>query len=565
MSPEPDAGPEFQALAGPAPAGSRARRTSSPVALAALSAILAILPYVLVNVRFHLGAEHGVTGTAGGIAFVYDDHGSIAENPFLHRPGAWHAVLGLRTFVDPHVIDGQRPVVILSYLMDKALWGLSPAGFHLTNLLLHAACVALVFLLSSGLSASPRFRVSASLLFGLHPVLTETVQVPAFREDLLAALFVLTFLVLAVRGRRWPALAALALALCSKETAVVAPALLVWWWLCFRGTEGGLPAPGHGTFTRPVRERTILLAAAAALVAVYLVVTFAHRPLQAAGQAWNGLALRWPDNVTTAPWLFALSLRRLIVPHPLCADYVVASADLAAFRFHAGLATLALAVVAAWRLRRRAPIAAFGTGWLLINFLPVSNLVPLFNPIADRYLYLPAAGFALVLACALERVIATRAGVGPARRAALPLAVVCAAYAALSVSRLADWRDDETLWRATARTEPRSARAQTWLGLLAAGKGDEAEARRRYEEADRLNPHNVHALINLAVLDGQAGRVDEAERKLRIAVERRPDFPDGWWNLAAALNIQGRALEAQSVARRAAALDPLSPRAAPFK
>lgn len=565
MSPEPDASPGPQVSEPPAPAGPRAGGNASPLVLAVLAALLAVLPYILANTRFFLGAEHGFAGPAGGIAFVYDDHGSIAENPFLRRPGAWLATLSLRTFVDPHVIDGQRPVVILSYLIDKALWGFSPAGFHLTNLFLHAACVALVFLLASGTSASPRVRFSVALLFGLHPVLTETVQVPAFREDMLAALFVLTFLVLAVRGRRWPALAALALALCSKETAVVAPALLAWWWLCFRGGEGAVPAAGPAVPVRPVRDRTILLAAAAALVAVYLVVAFAHRPLQAAGQAWNGLALRWPDNVTTAPWLFVLSLRRLVVPHPLCADYVVSPAGLADLRFYAGLAALAFAAATAWRLRRRAPVAAFGVGWLLINFLPVSNLVPLFNPIADRYLYLPTAGFALLLAGALAHVSAMRAGVGHGRRVSLSVAAVCAIYAAVSVNRLADWRDDETLWNATARTEPRSARAQTWLGLLAAGRGDEAEARRRYEEADRLNPHNVHALINLAVLDGQAGRVEEAERKLRIAVARRPDFPDGWWNLAAALNIQGRALEAQSVARRAAALDPLNPRAAPFQ
>lgn len=533
MSPERTADEDFQPLED-AGGGFSSRWKRSPVALALAAALLSIVPYLF--------AIH--------FAFVYDDHGSIVENPFLRQPDAWLKTLTLRTFFEPHILDGQRPVVILSYLADKALWGFSPAGFHASNILLHAASVALFFGLLSSCSVSPLLRFAASLLFGLHPALTEAVQVPAFREDLLAAFFTLAFLVLALRRRFVPALLAEALALCSKETAIVAPVLLGWLWLCFPGS----------TASAPVRRRLFLLAAACGLVCLYLAITFTHRPLQSAGQVWNGLALRWPDNVSTAPWIFLREVATLLVPRGLCADYVVQPVSFTDPAFYGGLALLLVAGGAAVGLRRRHPVQAFGLGWLLINFFPVSNLVPLFNPMADRYLYLPAAGFAALLASLL---CSPRLRRWPGLPAVL-LATLCALYFGLTLRRLGDWRNDGTLWRATAATEPRSARAQTWLGLLAAEKGNLDEMRRRYETADRLNPQAVHPLVNLGVLDGQAGRLVEAEGKFRMAVERRPDFPDGWWNLAIALKMQGRDAEAQQVARRAAQINPLDPRAAAF-
>lgn len=477
--------------------------------------------------------------------FVYDDHGSIAENPFLKRPDALAKTLTLRTLFDPHVLDGQRPVVIVSYLLDQAGWKLNPLGYHITNVLLHAGSVLLLFSLLCKLSATPFLRVSAPLLFALHPALTEAVHVPAFREDLLAAFFLVLFLRVAISSRPFWSLPALALALGSKETAVVAPALLGWIILCF-------PSGASSSSKKSIG----LVIASAALVFAFLVLSYSARPLQAASGPWNGLALRFPQNLWTSPWLFARWLQILIAPHPLCADYIVSPVrSFLDTRCLAGLAVVFATVAGAIFTRRRAPFIAAGLGWLIINYAPVSNLVPLFNPLADRYLYLPAIGFVIAIACALEKL--------PSR--AMVLGVVIACCLGMTTARLQIWRSDETLWAATARTEPRSARAQSWLGILAADRGDLTEARVRYDTANLLNPQDVTAIINLAVLDGKAGDVKSAAEKLRAAVNIRPDKIDAWWNLALALHLAGNDKEAEWALQHAAQLDPSDPRAIAFR
>ncbi len=526
----------------------------SPALLAAVVIAISILPY-LFSVRF---------------PFVYDDWGAIAENPFLRQPDALAKVLTLQTFFEPRILDGERPLVIFSCLLDKSIWGLNPFGFHLTNIFLHAAAVAFLFALLGALAAPLRLRAAACLLFGLHPALTEAVQVPAFREDLLATVFTLAFLFFAQRKDFIIALVSLFLALCGKEAAIIAPALLAWLWLCFPSTV--LRHPSSLRF----------LAASAALVALYLAVTFTHRPFQSAGEIWNGLALRWPQNISTSPWLFARTLGTLAFPYPLCADYIVTPVTFSDEKFFYGVYFIGASAAFALSFRRRQPMFAFAAGWLLISFIPVSNVIPLFNPLADRYLYMPAIAFAILFGSLIhagrkettdhtdstdakpdsQSVPSVKSVVGLSALSAI-LALLCACYIGLTLHRLADWNGDEKLWTATAKAEPRSARAQTWLGLLAANRGDLAQARKYYERANELNPQDVRGLINLAILDGKAGHVALAEKKLRAATERRPDFAEGWWNLSFALHLLGRDAEAGQAASRAAKLDPFDPRARP--
>ena len=493
--------------------------------------LLVALPYVG-------GLRHG---------FVYDDHGSIEENRFLQNSANVKQVLTLKVLRDKYVLDGQRPTVILSYFLDRAVWGLRPFGYHLTNLALHLGVVLSLFFLLRLLQSStlPFF---ASLLFGLHPILSEVVQCPAFREDLLLGLFGILFLAANfARGPVLPVLLqglALALALGSKESAVILPALLVWMWTCFPASR---PAP---------RTAIAALSVALTLVAAFMMNSFTERPLQAAGGAWNGLSLHFPANLLTAPSLFHEYLRLLIWPHPLCVDRIVVPVlQVSEFRFLKGALVLVLWVFLAVALVRRAPFAALGMGWMLLAFVPVSNLVPLFNPMADRYLYFIAPGFVLIAVPLLLRV--------RGHKVFLPAAAALSVL--LIMLRLADWRSDVALWTATVEVEPMSARAHTWLGLELKHRGQLEEAAAHFERANELNPHDTSALVNLATMFGQMGDLATAERLLRAAVKQRPDKADAHWNLAIALSAQGRYGEAGEQILKTLEIDPYHPQAAALK
>jgi hypothetical protein len=491
--------------------------------------LLAVLPYLP-------GVRH---------AFVYDDHGAIVENQFLAEPANLRRVVTLDTVRDARVLDGQRPVLLLTMLLDR--WGADapqPWRHHATSILWHAGAVLLLFHLVRALGGKERYApgvaTACAIVLALHPAWSEAVQVPSYREDVLGLVFVLAYLRADFIARpvvRWPVqLVALALALGAKESAWAAPLLLGWMRLC-------VPAEGR-------RRRDVLVAVLVglALVAAYVLAGYSGRPVQAAGASWNGISLRWPDNLWTAPWIWWRYMALLVVPFPLSADRVVEAIRVPWDpRFVGCCAGLLAVAVAAWRVRRTQPLLAFGLGWLLVAFGPVSNLIPLLNPMADRYLYGLAPGCALVVAALLPQAAWVRR-VFP---------VACVVWLLLLQVRLLDWRDEARLWSATARVEPRSARAHTWLGLLARERGDRAAARLAFTQAIDVNPHEVNAHINLAILSGEEGDLAGAEKILREAVALRPEKSEAWANLAVALELQGRREEALQASEKARALDVL--------
>ena len=475
--------------------------------------------------------------------FLYDDVGMIAENAFLENPANLGKVLSGQTLADPHVVNGRRPAVLATYFVDRALYGLRPAGWRTTSLLLHLGCAALLALLLERLTGRTYFAAAAGLLFALHPALSEAVHAPGFRADVLCLFFVLAFLhaFLASGNRaaicRAGGLVFLAMALLSKETAVAAPIVL-----------GALMILFPAAFPATRRNQAAWWAASAGLaVAFFALWALLPADLQAAGGAWNGESLQFPATVYSAPALWARSLRLLLVPWPLNVTPgfvpVVSPMSLRSFW---GLAWLALAAVGAWKARRAVPEISLGLVWMLAFFAPVSNLWPLLHPVADRYLYPLAPGFALLAAWILSH--------QSRRGRTLGLAALAAIFALLLALRLGQWASAEKLWSAAYYQNPRSATAATWLGLLREEAGDAAGAREFYRAATEANPQAEAAWANWGILEGRANRLDESERLLRRVVDLRPAGAKGWYDLSICLERQGRTEEAAEAAARAAAL-----------
>ena len=475
--------------------------------------------------------------------FLYDDVGMIADNEFLESPANLGTVLSGRTLADPRVVNGRRPAVLATYFVDRALYGLQPAGWRTTSLLLHLGCAALLALLLRRLTGRTDLAAAAGLLFALHPAQSEAVHAPGFRADVLCLFFVLAFLhAFLVSGHRAAlarlgGLVFLALALLSKETAVAAPVAL-----------GALMILFPAAFPAPRRNSAAWLAGSFGLAAAFFALwALLPADLQAAGGAWNGESLRFPATVYSAPALWARSLRLLLVPWPLNVtpgfEPVVSPMSLRSFW---GLAWLALAAAGAWKARRAAPEISLGLVWMLAFFAPVSNLWPLLHPVADRYLYPLVPGFALLAAWILAH--------QSRRGRTLGLAALAAIYGLLLALRLGQWESAEKLWTAAYFQNPKSAAAATWLGLLREEAGDAEGAREFYAAAVEANPRAEPAWANWGILEGRAARWTESERLLRRVVELRPKGAKGWYDLSICLERQGRTNEAAEAAARAAAL-----------
>lgn len=539
----------------PAAAADRRGRVARALALAALP-LLATLVYL----------------DALGGDFVWDDRFLVLNNPRIHS--AAHLGDLLTTdyvyVAETNLAYGYfRPLSSLSLVADWALWGPNPRGFHLTNLLLHAAATLLAALLAGrlGLGRSAAWAVGA--LFAVHPIHTESVAWIAGRTDLLA--FLLAAASLAVHlgpqapdppPRRAPwreplALALFVLALGAKEMAAVLPlwvAALAW--------------------SREPRRPALALRAAApyfVLLGLYGWTRFVALGVPApAAPAEHGLVaalLSFPPTLLRyLGWLAFPFELRAYVQNP----YVTHLADP---RLGGALLLLAALAWLLWRFGRREPRALPLAALLLLAFAPIANLTRLGGPedmgapMAERFCYLPSFPF-LALA-----VLAGEAGFARllrpparARAAGALLALLLALGAARTWTRNRDWRDDVTLFsRETARTPSAPllwvnlAQAQLRLGRAAeadlslrrveaiaptavgvqAARAQWLVFARRPEEALPLQRlvvassegKNAVARANLAYLLRVTGRLDEARPILEDLAAKLPDYPAPLLNL----------------------------------
>ncbi|HLK88332.1 MAG TPA: hypothetical protein VKZ18_00480 [Polyangia bacterium] len=421
-----------------------------------------------------------------GNGFTYDEGLVLVGAQRFLQSGSFGTLLS-PSYFGASLEGTWRPFCTLTYMLD-AMVSFSPAAFKVSSLVWHVAAAWLLMALCRRLLPAGRRRwaIVAGLVFVLHPVTAETVDNASFREDSLVTVFTLATLILALDRRPALALGCYALGLLSKESAVVAPALLAVLrlgrfdretpraWAPAAAVPDGLGA----RLWRLVLE----LSPYGALTIGYLLIRFGPMKTPVAYAQYPGGT--FGATLLALPAIWAHDLRLVIWPWPLCADYT------GYFRFGAQplgpvllsaaavLAFLAVGVLAAWRGER---VVALGLGWFLLALLPVSNLLPIPIPAAERFLYLPLAGIGLSAAAAWGRLMERYQAPADRRRVLCGGVGVLVALAIVLNLRHGDWHDDQRLWLATVAVNPRSCGAQSAVGgaLLSRGmaSGDPAVLR----------------------------------------------------------------------------------------
>lgn len=393
--------------------------------------------------------------------FVYDDRNDITHNP---------AALA-ETFAE-RLGGTVRPLLKASYALQEALHGLSPAAYHAVNLALHLVAAGLVALLlrralrlAGGGDRADPVAVLAAALWALHPALTDTVTYVSGRSVGLSSVLLLLALVAATGDRPRPVMALLAalLAPLARETALVAPVLLLVWQLTV-----GRQDPDR-------LRRALPVWAGAVLAAAILTAMPGHRDLLAFSLDQRGPPDALRANLFAIPEILRLWLEpwRISV---LPAQPVVQGWSDAATLLRL-LALLSLAAVGL-ALRRRQPLPALAILWTLAALMPSNSVIWRVDPVALRPLYLAGIGLALGLALVLARLRA-----GPALGLALALAL-----GVMTFQRARLYADDVALFTDAAARAPDDARAQVMLGLALANAGRVEDARQALERALLLDP-----------------------------------------------------------------------------
>jgi tetratricopeptide (TPR) repeat protein len=449
-------------------------------------------------------------GTLSG-QFVWDDH--LKVQGIAGRPAdALHAEFWQKTHIESRASGLFRPLSVLTLLVDRRLWGEGPAGYHRTNVALHAAACVLLFLLLRLLLDDPLAALFGALFWGVHPLRAESVAFISGRTDVLAGCFALAgyvVLLTAVRRQRSPAGAAAfgallfaieLAALLSKESALfalfAAPAL-VW---AVRAPE------------RPFDKRAFAGGLGGAALAV---APYAFLRVRAVGALPARIDARFLlHGFPIAAWKYLGLHFHFAGLAPYYTQPQSLWLTVAAWAGWLGVG--ALVVVLAYRGQRRPLLAALLYG---VCLAPASGLAPLAMVVADRYTYLSGVAVALALALLLRRAFRLPRGL---HTAAIAAAIGVVAVVGVAGRRQAAiWHDDVSLWTAAARRNPDHYLPAMNLGaaLLEAGRAD--DARRACEQADFLTDHEYpKALMGLGAAAWASGRIDEAENAFAAAAAK---------------------------------------------
>ena len=464
--------------------------------------------------------------------FVYDDEFTIVNNTLIKDLSNLDRLFYNNDYFARSAEKSYRPVVTFTYFIDYALYGLKPWGYHLTNILLHATNGVLLYAFlvllfkqtpfnnptASGLSLNnPTLPIT--LLFITHPALTEAVNAISFREDLLIFSFyigtLIIYLLLRVETRSSILLYPLScllyfLALLSKEMALTLPLIVYFLDLIWYSSKNK---------SRIVPNRYITGYIAIATLYLYLRYHLFYNSIETEVIRWS-----LTERLLTIPLLISKYLLLLFVPVNLSADYAVSpikSLSSPAFIISLSIVIFTFLIAFMTLKKERKKGISFGILFFVVTLIPVYNIIPLVNPFAERYIYIPSIGYSIVAWSTIGFLFKHNK-----RYALLTFFIILILFSITTLRRNSAWKDNLSLWSDTVKNAPKSSRAHSNLGNAYADKGKLGEAIEHFKTAISLNSRNVQAHNNLGSIYAEQGLSDEAIWHFNAALRLRPDNPE---------------------------------------
>jgi len=545
--------------------------------------------------------------------FVYDDRSLITEN-YLFK---YH--LNTKTFFSEDYFRytqelTYRPLCTLSFVIDYLLWGLNPVGYHLQSLLWHILNVVLVYIftslivqgMTSETSISNRYNFSngnlisffSALLFAVHPINTEAVIPITFREDpMFTTFYLVAFIVyISIKGRGGitppnycgrgdlaptyyvgdsrdrslhlktykyvlllVGLVSFSLSLLSKEMAGTFIIIMVAYDLIIRKVK----------ISREIKYYICFFF----VLLVYLIIRFflLKNPAEEYLKPPGGTYLQ---NVFITPFIIIRYISLLFFPIRLSAEYLFDfSQGFPVIKACLSFVALLFILFILYIIRKKETLITFAGLFFFITLLPVSNIIPTSNLMAERFLYLPSVGFCILLSYLLivsrlvERIYVfptkehiihipppmvsplSREDTHPDAKASplsrgdfvgliiLILFILFCSF--LTVKRNMVWRNDFTLWNDTVKKAPDSPRAHFGLAKALEDRGELRKAIEEYQKAIALYPSYYAVYNNLGAVYTKINENEKAINCFNKAIEIKKNYAQPYGNLGHIYYLKG--------------------------
>ena len=483
----------------------------------------------------------------------YDDNLYVTEAPQVQQGLGWDSVVWSMTAMEA---ANWHPLTWLSHMLDVQLFGLNPAGHHLTNLLLHMANMLLLFGVLQHMTGAVWRSALVAALFALHPLNVESVAWVAERKNVLSTLFWLLTMAAYIGyvrkphwGRYLGMTGIFVLGLMAKPMLVTLPCvlLLLDYW----------PLGRLGKDSKEFWERLPRLAAEKLPlfipVAAISVVTIAAQSQAGALSSWEGLPLG--SRVANAVLAYGMGLKKMLWPMDLAIFYPHPGNSLAVWPVALAALLLVILSLGVWWQGRRSRYLVVGWLWYLGTLIPVSGLVQVGEQaMADRYAYVPLMGLFIILVWGTAELAQTLR----LPKAWLPAAALCVVIVLIGAVRLqlSHWRNSFTLFQHALEATQDNYMAHSNLGIAFLAKNDLDQAIDHFYKALEIKPTHAGVHTNLSIALRRQGRLDEALDHSIRSVQNNPDLAEAHNNLGISLFQKGRVEEALQEFRKALELKP---------
>jgi tetratricopeptide (TPR) repeat protein len=496
--------------------------------------------------------------------FVYDDTTQILDNPYIlsfHYLGRIFSTT-VWSYIGTHAITNYyRPMMTFGYLLCVQIFGPAPIGFHFANLLLNAAVVCVLYLLTQRMFGNRGMAIFAALLFALHPKHTEPVNWIAAVTDLEVTLFFLLtfcfFLLLSKqKGKRawWPAggmVVSFVLTIFSKEQALMFPPLVTIFEHFYRDDRA--QTSWKVKFLR---------------YAPFWILSLAYIGFRT--RVFGGFApltlrphISRYEAVLSGVALVGQYLLEVFRPFHLSAFYpfTPVSSVLSSAVLGSGAATLACAAAFAFLWRRHRAVS-FGFVWFFATLAPVLDVRMLAsdNAFAERYLYLPSVGFCWLAGYVLMKLwkhFSLRGRIWQWAWAGC-LVMVAASFMSEIVVRNRVWRSEMVLDAATLLDDPDAVPIYNNLAAVYWNQGNLDEAEQLWRKALWKHPDSSTILNNLGLVAMRRNDMPLAVAYFKRSIQLQRILPDAHLNLGHAYQKLGHTDQAEAEYHEAMRLAPLN-------